>query len=216
MGTANGIKVISPETGNTAELNYAINPDDVNKFILTLFVNDEKELWIGTDGGGVYVYNLDTRRSRQLTKANGLPSNTVNSITKDSNQRILIATDKGLAFVSQDEPATIYCVNHCYGIEREYSARAVVSLQNKHILYGTSSGALILNPDNIQKSTILLSYISLELTVRYYDLDITNVLLIYITSASTFGINSTSYTNTKWETGNGASLQSSSISVSPI
>lgn len=151
VGTANGIKVISPETGNTTELNYAINPDDVNKFILTLFVNDEKELWIGTDGGGVYVYNLDTRRSRQLTKANGLPSNTVNSITKDSNQRILIATDKGLAFVSQDEPATIYCVNHCYGIEREYSARAVVSLQNKHILYGTSSGALILNPDNIQK-----------------------------------------------------------------
>lgn len=123
VGTANGIKVISPETGNTTELNYAINPDDVNKFILTLFVNDEKELWIGTDGGGVYVYNLDTRRSRQLTKANGLPSNTVNSITKDSNQRILIATDKGLAFVSQDEPATIYCVNHCYGIEREYSLK---------------------------------------------------------------------------------------------
>lgn len=83
VGTANGIRLIDTTTDEVGELDYSVaNPDDINKYIHTLYVNDNNELWIGTDGGGVYVYELK-KTCRQLTTANGLPSNTVCSIDKD-------------------------------------------------------------------------------------------------------------------------------------
>lgn len=84
VGTANGIRLIDTTTDEVGELDYSVaNPDDINKYIHTLYVNDNNELWIGTDGGGVYVYELKKKTCRQLTTANGLPSNTVCSIDKD-------------------------------------------------------------------------------------------------------------------------------------
>ena len=152
VGTANGIRLIDTTTDEVGELDYSVaNPDDINKYIHTLYVNDNNELWIGTDGGGVYVYELKKKTCRQLTTANGLPSNTVCSIDKDCKGRMLIATDWGLSFVSPDAPDQVVDVNYCYGIEREYSDRAVVNLQGGYILFGTTSGALVINPENIQK-----------------------------------------------------------------
>ena len=151
VGTANGIWLIEAATGQLTELDYKSGFADVNKFVFTLFVNDGKELWIGTDGGGVYVYDFLSRKAIQLSKVDGLPSNAVSSICRDDKGRILIATDEGLAFVVPEALKSVYCVNYCYGIEREYAARAVVTMRNGHILYGTTSGALIINPDNIEE-----------------------------------------------------------------
>lgn len=151
VATADGIKLITGETAQVSGINYAADIDDANKYTMALYVNDGRQLWIGTDGGGVYIYDLRTHKTIQLTKANGLPSNSVMSIVKDKRGRIMIATDMGLSFVEPQSPEKVICVNYCYGIEREYSARAAVNMGNGHILYGTTSGALIINPDNIQE-----------------------------------------------------------------
>ena len=152
VGTANGVWVVDGKTGKYEELDYSsVNPDDHNKYVYCLFISSTHELWMGTDGGGVYIYNLTNKKCRQLTVANGLPSNTVCSICEDGNGRIVIATESGLAFVSPDKPTAVVDVNYCYGLAREYVARAVVNLRNGHVLYGTTSGALIIDPDNIQE-----------------------------------------------------------------
>ncbi len=152
IGTANGIWLVS-KSGEVTELDYAadISPDNLNRYIHTLFVNNDQELWIGTDGGGAYVYNLSDKQCRQLTTADGLPSNVVCSITKDGKGRILVATERGLAFITPEPPMKVVDVNYCYGINREYSPRAVACMRNGHILYGSTSGALIVDPANIQE-----------------------------------------------------------------
>lgn len=151
VGTADGIWLIAPQTGKVEELDYSQGLQDVNRYAQALFVNNGTELWIGTDGGGAYVVNLKQGKPLQVTKENGLPSNVIYSIAKDDRGRILIATEEGLAFVEQEQPQQVFGLNYCYGIEREYAARAVVNLHNNHLLYGTTTGALIINPDNIQK-----------------------------------------------------------------
>ena len=42
------------------------------------------------------------------------------------------------------------CLNYCYGIDREYCSDAVVNLANGQILLGSTSGAVIVDPDNLQ------------------------------------------------------------------
>lgn len=152
VATANGIHLVDARTGMVKELDFSAGkPDDVNKYVMTLYLNDGKTLWIGTDGGGVYVYDLKQKTCRQLTTANGLPSNVVGGIIKDGRGRLLLATERGLSFVSPDAPDRVIDVNYCYGLGREYSARAMVNLQNGHVLLGTTTGALVIDPANIQE-----------------------------------------------------------------
>ena len=150
VGTAYGVYLVSPSTGKISELPYdAGDKNDVNKFAQCLYLNNDNELWIGTDGGGIYIYHFDTKKCVLLTKDNGLPSNCISSIIKDVRGRIMIATEEGLSFMTPKSTKAVN-VNFCYGVEREYSRGAAVKMHNGHILYGSTTGALIINPENVQ------------------------------------------------------------------
>ena len=152
VGTTYGIRLVTPSTGMIAELNYApADEKDVNSFVHTLFLNSDKELWIGTDGGGVYVYDRASRQSRQLTTKNGLPSNFVNTICRDSKGRIIIATEQGLSFADPKDPNRVIGVNYCYGVDRQYTSRSAITLDNGYMVLGSTTGALVIDPNHIQE-----------------------------------------------------------------
>ena len=149
IGTAFGLKLITPENGNIKELNYAPSGvTDVNLFVNHL-LSRGIELWIATDGGGVYIYHQAKHESHQLTTANGLPSNHVSSLSLGKDGRIWIATEEGLAFVTPDEPNKVVNVNYCYGLDREYSRGAVANLSDGNIIFGSTWGAVIIHPSDI-------------------------------------------------------------------
>ena len=153
IGTASGLFMIDPHSGLVEELDYHMaGGTQVNKYVCTLYLDGEDELWIGTDGGGVYVYSLSYKDIlRNITVADGLPSNTISSICKDVYNRILIASDEGLAYVDPDLSDKVVDVNYGYNIDREYVCGAVANMQNGQILYGTTTGALIINPDSLKE-----------------------------------------------------------------
>ena len=150
VGTSYGVMLVSTD-GHVKELAYqTIDKQDVNKFVQCLYLWQQRQLWIGTDGGGVYIYDLQTKNCYQLTRQEGLPSNSISSMTTDGQGRIMIATEQGLAFVNPEKPLEAVNVNYCYGIDREYCCGAVKQLANGHLLYGTTTGALVINPENVQ------------------------------------------------------------------
>lgn len=150
VGTAFGLKLITPGSDEVKELNYAPSGvTDVNPFVNHLLMSG-MELWIATDGGGVYVYHLAKHESRQITTANGLPSNYVRSLAKGRDGRIWIATIEGLSFVKPEEPGKVVNVNYCYGLNCEYSRGAAQNMPDGDIIFGTTSGAIIVHPENVQ------------------------------------------------------------------
>lgn len=152
VATTYGIHIINPETGKTTELQYAPEQEeDVCRFVHTLYLNNQYELWIGSDGGGIYFYDLKTKKCQHLTVKNGLPSNFVNGIKKDILGRIIIATERGLAFVDPKNKDRIIGVNYCYGVDREYTSRSIANMNNGNIILGSTTGALVVNPKHIQE-----------------------------------------------------------------
>lgn len=150
IGTAFGLKLVEPETGKIEDLNYAPSGiTDVNTFINHLIICGQ-DLWIGTEGGGVYVWNLKSKKGRQLTRQNGLPSNYVCSLTKGEDGCVWVATEKGLAYVSPEEPEKAIGVDYCYGLDREYVRGGAQHLQNGDILFGSTTGAVIIHPKNVR------------------------------------------------------------------
>ena len=150
IGTAFGLKLITPGSDAVKDLNYAPpGVTDVNPFVTHLLTSG-LELWIATDGGGVYVYHQAKHESRQMTVENGLPSNYVRSLVKGRDGRIWIATNEGLSFVSPNKPDRVVNVNYCYGLAKEYSRCAAQNLPDGDIVFGTSTGAVVIHPENVQ------------------------------------------------------------------
>ncbi len=63
--------------------------------VISLFVDSEGTLWIGTNGGGVIQFSEN--RFTNLNASHGLASNVVWSITEDHENSIWLGTDNGLS-----------------------------------------------------------------------------------------------------------------------
>lgn len=151
VGSSHGLYAVTLGKKGYEELHYMENGGEaVNKFILDLFEDNTKNLWIGTDGGGVYIYNIKNKSCSQITTDEGLPSNVICSITKDKTGRIWFGTENGLAFVYPDNPTKVVDVNYCHGLLAEYTRNAAANLSNGQVLYGTVEGAIIIDPQHIQ------------------------------------------------------------------
>lgn len=152
VGTIKGLYLVTPGQREVKELHYfSSNPNEVNRYVLDVFIHDERYIYIATDGGGLYVYDLRTNTCRQLTMADGLPSNVVMSVMADKAGRLWFATERGLSFSFPDSLDDIVDVNYCYGFQREYTHSAIALLENGNLLLGSTNGAVVVNPHFVQK-----------------------------------------------------------------
>jgi ligand-binding sensor domain-containing protein/signal transduction histidine kinase len=99
IGTEDGLHRYD---GNTL-LVYKNNPEDStslsSNYILSLFQDSKKNLWIGTLDGGLLLYDRDKdcfrRFGKSADKTRVLAGNSVTSIFEDTNQFLLVSTEAG-------------------------------------------------------------------------------------------------------------------------
>lgn len=152
-GTTYGLVAVDPHSGLTRTVEYGVKGGPApNRYILDLCVGPRDQLWIATDGGGVYVLDLHTARSRQITTRDGLPSGGAVSLFHDGRGRMWVGTDHGMAYV--DDRGRVTNVSFCNGLEREYCFKAVAPLRGGQVIFGSTSGAVIINPTQIQGAGI--------------------------------------------------------------
>lgn len=83
--------------------------------VSSVIADNNGGLWFGTDGKGVSFYDPRTRKTRTYTTRDGLPSNKVTSIFRDSGGTLWVATDKGVlkyngtSFVAVNELKGLFC-----------------------------------------------------------------------------------------------------------
>lgn len=104
---------------------------------------NSRHVWIGTDGGGLYDYDLKTNKLRNYTTQESLPSNTVYGLIKGKNGKLWLSTDKGLAFISHGKVVNL---NFFKGLEREYNRMSVACTSDGRMLFGSNDGVVALAP----------------------------------------------------------------------
>ena len=119
-------------------------PDkDINLFVNSMVYQNSRHVWIGTDGGGLYDYDLKTNKLRNYTTQESLPSNTVYGLIKGKNGKLWLSTDKGLAFIYQGKVVNL---NFFKGLEREYNRMSVACTSDGRMLFGSNDGVVALAP----------------------------------------------------------------------
>lgn len=95
IGTAKGLNIFNPKTGEISI--YTTLNGLTNDFIMSLWEDYEKNLWIGTDSGGINVMRNGQIIKTFTSKKNNLAGDVVFKIFQDKNDIFWICTGTGLS-----------------------------------------------------------------------------------------------------------------------
>ncbi|MCR5671665.1 MAG: diguanylate cyclase [Butyrivibrio sp.] len=120
-GTYSGIYRYDGYRFNAMNLDVRINN------VMCLYVDSKNRLWIGTNDSGVVCYEPLTEEIRFYTVNEGLASNSIRSLTEDSEGNIFVATVNQLCSISPDSEITVFSEKSFYGIEKLSASKDVVA-----------------------------------------------------------------------------------------
>ncbi|MEH0153397.1 two-component regulator propeller domain-containing protein [Limibacter armeniacum] len=102
IGATHGLFTLTEKEGN-----FSITPfNQLEKYgklhpgfnnILSLFEDKSGNIWIGTDGAGLYSFNPDKGKLQRFTRNEGLRQETICALTEDSKGRIWITGKSGIS-----------------------------------------------------------------------------------------------------------------------
>lgn len=149
VATGNGFYIINTETNsyNWFASFQEQSEHDVSAYIIPMVFNPDSTVWIGTEGGGINLYDLKRREIiREIKVKNGLPSNDVYGLVRDVKGRLWATTGNGLAIIGD---STISSLNFINGIVREYNKSSILRTADEELYFGSTAGAVRLSPDKI-------------------------------------------------------------------
>lgn len=159
IGSAYGVDKIDAETGKITQYLHNINnPNSLcGNFVLSMAFDNRGWLWIGTRSG---LSCLDTRTGlfKNITIADGLPNNNIQTVCVDNNQNVWLGTLNGLCNIViepgkafADLKYKIYAYDETDGIQgKEFNEHSVFKSKSGKLLFGGLNGFNVFDPEQIE------------------------------------------------------------------
>lgn len=148
VATVNGFYLVN-KSANTVK-SYASYPEyqhqNASTYIISMLFNQDQTVWLGTEGGGLNLYNLKTGQTKTFTTGDGLPSDDVYSLQKDAMGRLWMSTGKGLAMMENHKISNL---NYLGDIDKEYNKSSFARLTDGRFAYGSTDGVVLVKPEAI-------------------------------------------------------------------
>ncbi len=176
--TADGLYHLDLNTGNTTIYkHHPKNPNSLSTDRLNCVMAYENQLWIGTENGGLNIFNPQTNTFRTVTKENGLPDNTIKALITDNRKNIWMSTTRNLVkYNPKQREITVYGKSDGlessayikdYGFQNlEFYRNFSVKDKKGRLHFGGITGMYIFHPDslpqNLYKPPVLLTGIKIN------------------------------------------------------
>ncbi len=172
VGTQNGLNKFNEKAGNfTIFRNDKKDPKSISSSFINNIYELDCELWITTQGGGINMFDRNTKSFIYFTKENGLPSDNVKGIIADNNKNLWLSTTSNiLKFNPGTQKIVTYDASD--GLQsnmyiRDYGWQNLefvetLSFKDKqgYLYFGGIGGLFIFHPDSLPensfKSPVLL------------------------------------------------------------
>ncbi|MGC9344838.1 MAG: ligand-binding sensor domain-containing protein, partial [Bacteroidales bacterium] len=155
LGTKSGLICFNYENEQfTTYLNdprdsTSLNNDHI-KSICADPLEPRKYLWLGTDGGGLNLFDIQNKKFQHFTVEDGLPNNVIYGILPDQKGNLWLSTNKGL---SRFNTKTIEFRNYDVmdGLQsNEFNTGAYFRSTRGELFFGGINGLNYFFPDDIQ------------------------------------------------------------------
>ncbi len=163
--------------GITKIIDSEITRYDVGEITPLSIYGSENDLWIGTEGKGVFHYS-NGKLSQQITKAHGLVSNMVVALVKDSQGNLYCGTNNGMSRI----------MNHTYNISTYGEKKGFIGVEvlhgafymgnNNNLWAGTALGLTQIKTELLKTlSSPPITFIT-KIIVNLEEIPITNKLFL--------------------------------------
>lgn len=145
-----GVSLFDRKTGLFHHLTLPVTGEAKDLSVLTLEKIEDK-LWIGCFSQGLYVYDIKSGRTLHFLKDNGLSSNDVFCLKKDSSGNIWIGTNGGGIDIYNPNTGSFKnfqsrAVDPNYRIPLNNFIRAIEFEKDGHVWLGSTSGLALYEP----------------------------------------------------------------------
>ncbi|WP_035651419.1 hybrid sensor histidine kinase/response regulator transcription factor [Flavobacterium sp. ASV13] len=143
-----------------------INKVSIGNPIRCIHEDKDKNLWLGTQEGGLLLFDRKKNTFKRLTTDDGLPSNTILRLLEDKEGNLWMSTYNGVCrFDKKRQTFRNFSVND--GLQsNQFSFNAGIELSTGEFLFGGINGFNIFFPEAIkgfnQKNNLLLSDFSVN------------------------------------------------------
>ena len=147
------------------------------------------QIWIGTEGGGLLLFDPETKKIKRYIQSDGLPGNSVLNILQDKHGNLWCSTYNGLSKfdVIYHNFKNYYATD---GLQsNQFNYNAALKLNNGDFLFGGIGGFNLFSPDSIKKNRRIpkmvltdfrINNIPLDQDSGYNDISIVNLARIEI------------------------------------
>ena len=157
ISSSNGLAEINVLTHQWTPISYKNSDNNVGHIHATLYAYEDPDqnLWIATEGDGLYYYNTTTGQSIKYGMSDGLPNEVIYGILPDDFNTIWLSTNNGL---SRFDPASKTFDNFDVSdglVGNEFNYGAFKKLSNGDLMFGGATGVTYFNPDDIIKNAFV-------------------------------------------------------------
>ena len=153
-----------------------------NNNINAIYQNKENEVWLGTYGGGIIIYNIKTNAYKKITQSDGLVSNYINCIKKDTNNNIWISTPDGVNYINPKDLEIRQTPLNFQYTDNDYTNNFTIA-KNNTFYFSSNNSIHELNPNYFSEkrltNKILLSSCLIVDKEAFYDIKNNNLELNY-------------------------------------
>ena len=152
VGTDNGVMRLNPKSLLWKRTLSGGPGGLLNARILSLFKDSRGRVWVGTNGGGVALFDLKSGSVRNYTEEDGLNNNVVNAVQEGSPGELWLATNRGLdRLETESGRVRVYDENDGTG-GSEYNQGAFCRSPEGDLLFGGIHGYTRLHLGELRES----------------------------------------------------------------
>lgn len=120
--------------------------------ILSVYESNDKTIWIGTDGGGLFSYNKKTKAFTNYNEFPGFKERSVRAIISDNSGCLWVSGGLGLTKIDFKEKKSTNFTKDDGLIVNEFNNNAVFKDGNGQLYFGGYEGMNYFNPNQIKKT----------------------------------------------------------------
>ncbi|WP_460541492.1 hybrid sensor histidine kinase/response regulator, partial [Echinicola sediminis] len=156
IGGDRGVVKFNVSTKEFVPLNYMQQHGrEHSAWVLSLHVEENGQIWVGTEGEGVFSYDPKSQSSVQYGVKDGLPNGIIFGIVPDNDNHLWFSTNKGLSRMNL-LTKKVKNFDASDGLQsNEFNYGAYLKNKRGELFFGGANGLNIFNPDQIKENAFI-------------------------------------------------------------